>query len=77
MKTILFLVLIIAAIKVNVFAQDTLYVTKTIDPDPFLYIYDYNDSLCDPVMLGTLQWAFRKRNDSPVEFCTNNIQYSW
>ena len=38
--------------------QQTFTVTKTTDPDPFLF--DNNDSICDISMFGTLQWAMRK-----------------
>ncbi|MBI4647199.1 MAG: hypothetical protein HY738_11590, partial [Bacteroidia bacterium] len=50
---------------ISIHAVDTLVVTKITDPDPFLYPYNYIDSLCHPAMYGTLQWAFRKANDSP------------
>jgi hypothetical protein len=46
--------------------SQTIYtVTKTTDPDPFEYPYNYVDSLCDTTMYGTLQWAIRKANDTP------------
>ncbi|MEA3448102.1 MAG: hypothetical protein U9Q98_06590, partial [Bacteroidota bacterium] len=47
------------------YAQTVYTVTKSTDPDPFENEYDFNDSLCDPEMLGTLQWAIRKTNDTP------------
>ncbi|PIP54020.1 MAG: hypothetical protein COX07_07520, partial [Bacteroidetes bacterium CG23_combo_of_CG06-09_8_20_14_all_32_9] len=50
---------------VSLKGQDTLTVTKTTDPDQFLYRYNYVDTLCASAMLGTLQWAIRKANDSP------------
>ncbi len=45
-------------------AQPVFTVTKTTDPDPFIYTYNNDDSLCDPEMLGTLQWAIRKSNNT-------------
>lgn len=50
---------------INANAQTVITVTKTGDPNPFVYPYNYIDSQCDTVMLGTLQWAIRKANDSP------------
>jgi len=61
MKTLILSALLICSL--NLFSQDTVVVTKTTDPDPFLYPYDNNDSLCSPEMKGTLQWAFRKALD--------------
>lgn len=57
---ILFVLLMLASSIIQ--AQvDTLIVTKITDPDPFLYKQNPND----PVIIGTLQWAVRKSNDSP------------
>ncbi|MBI4646800.1 MAG: hypothetical protein HY738_09465, partial [Bacteroidia bacterium] len=50
---------------IRLYAMDTLVVTKTTDVDPFVYPYNYVDTLCSPEMYGTLQWAFRKANDTP------------
>ncbi|MBI4645722.1 MAG: hypothetical protein HY738_03755, partial [Bacteroidia bacterium] len=50
---------------IRLIAQDTLVVTKIGDPNPFTDPYNFVDSLCDPDMYGTLQWAFYKANDLP------------
>lgn len=42
--------------------QNVYTVTKTTDPDPFVYSFNNNDNLCPPELLGTLQWALRKIN---------------
>ncbi len=42
------------------FGQNVYTVTKTDDPDPFLYFVDPND----PEIVGTLQWAVRSANDA-------------
>ncbi|MFH2142066.1 MAG: M43 family zinc metalloprotease [Bacteroidota bacterium] len=63
LKVSLMILFTIPAMKLT--AQDTLIVFKTMDPDMFTYRYNYVDSLCDPEMYGTLQWAIRKANDSP------------
>lgn len=54
-------------------AQTVYTVTKTTDPDPFVYEYNFDDNLCDPEMYGTLQWAIRKSNDTegPCEIVFN------
>ncbi len=39
--------------------QTTLWVTRTDDPNPFIYDKDPND----PAIVGTLQWAIRRSND--------------
>ncbi len=65
MRTLVILAIVMCSFRA--FAQDTLVVTKITDPDMFLYNYNYIDSLCDPEMYGTLQWAFRKAADSPAE----------
>ncbi|MGM0650650.1 MAG: NosD domain-containing protein, partial [Bacteroidota bacterium] len=68
MKNLKIIILIIAVVIFsvgNVFSQTVYTVTKSTDPDPFLHEYNYVDSLCDPDMLGTLQWAIRKTNDTP------------
>lgn len=62
MKTIL--IFCLALVTLSTTAQTIYTVTKTTDPDPFEYPYDYEDSLCDPEMYGTLQWAIRKANDT-------------
>ena len=62
MKTILQICIILFALSTK--AQTIYTVTKTTDPDPFVYPYDYEDSLCAPEMYGTLQWAIRKANDT-------------
>jgi len=60
--TFLFLTI---GIVVNSFSQTATYtVTKTTDPNPKLY--NYNDSLCAPEMLNTLQWAERKSIDDGI-----------
>jgi len=45
-------------------AQTVYTVTKTTDPDPYVYPYDFDDALCSSEMYGTLQWAIRKSNDT-------------
>ncbi|NLP20969.1 MAG: hypothetical protein GX378_09445, partial [Bacteroidales bacterium] len=59
-------------ITVAVYCQNVYVVTKTTDPDPFTHKFDNIDSLCDPEMYGTLQWAINKVNnntgDSRIEF---------
>jgi len=64
-KKVLGLMLLTLVFNVSLKGQDTLTVTKTTDPDQFLYRYNYVDTLCASAMLGTLQWAIRKANDSP------------
>ena len=66
-KKVLALMLLSLVFNFSLQGQDTIMVTKTTDPDQFLYRYNYVDSLCAPEMLGTLQWAIRKRNDSPAD----------
>jgi len=63
MKTIKLILCFLVFISINITAQTTLVVTKTTDPDPYQYPYNFNDSLCNPEMYGTLQWAVRKAND--------------
>ncbi|MCK9499521.1 MAG: right-handed parallel beta-helix repeat-containing protein, partial [Bacteroidales bacterium] len=59
-------------ITATVYCQNVYVVTKTTDPDPFAHKFDNIDSLCDPEMYGTLQWAINKVNsnsgDSRIEF---------
>ena len=55
------LIFLLTGIVFNVFSQNIYTVTKTTDPNPFLY--NFVDSLCDSAMYGTLQWAIRKSND--------------
>lgn len=62
MKTIFVTILI--TISLNIFSQNVFTVTKTTDPDPFEHPYNFIDSLCDPEMYGTFQWAIRKANDA-------------
>ncbi|MFH2142671.1 MAG: C25 family cysteine peptidase [Bacteroidota bacterium] len=55
---------LIAFISLNItFSQYVLTVTKITDPDNFEHSYNFVDSLCDPEMYGSLQWAIRKGND--------------
>lgn len=57
-------VTILAFISVGIAQSINIYtVTKITDPDPFADPYNFNDALCDPDMLGTLQWAIRKAID--------------
>ena len=49
---------------ININAQTIFTVTKPGDYDPFIYQYNYIDSLCDTTMYGTLQWAERKSLDT-------------
>ena len=59
MKTLSILVfLLITAISIN--SQTVITVTKTTDYDPFLYFANPDD----PTIVGTLQWAIRKANES-------------
>ncbi|MBU1719129.1 MAG: PKD domain-containing protein, partial [Bacteroidetes bacterium] len=62
-KVLLLVISLLPVININ--SQTILTVTKTTDPDPFLFPYDYQDSLCDPIMYGSFQWAIRKANDTP------------
>ncbi|MDD3859820.1 MAG: NosD domain-containing protein, partial [Bacteroidales bacterium] len=66
MKNLKYIIIGIALALVSVFtnAQTVYTVTKTTDPDPFEHPYNFEDSLCDPEMYGTLQWAVRKTNDT-------------
>ncbi len=48
----------------NVVGQTVYTVTKTTDPDSLAYPYSFEDENCAPEMLGTLQWAIRKANDT-------------
>ena len=54
-------------------AQTVYTVTKTTDPNPYIYTYNFDDALCSPEMYGTLQWAIRKSNDTegPCEIVFN------
>ena len=65
-KKVLALMLLSFIFNVSLQGQDTITVFKITDPDQFLNRYNYVDSLCDSAMLGTLQWAIRKANDSPA-----------
>ncbi|HNQ68835.1 MAG TPA: S8 family serine peptidase, partial [Bacteroidales bacterium] len=66
MKNLKYIIISIALVLASVFtnAQTVYTVTKTTDPDPFEHPYNFEDSLCDPEMYGTLQWAVRKVNDT-------------
>lgn len=64
-KILLSLSLIIFAF-LHAQSQVTYTVTKISDPDPYQHPYFFDDSLCDPDMLGTLQWAVRKCMDTPA-----------
>lgn len=66
MKTIL-LTIIATIFFLNVSAVTTYTVTSSADPDAYYYHYDFDDTKCDPVMYGTLQWAIRKALDTPGE----------
>ena len=59
-------------ITATVYCQNVYVVTKTTDPNPFEHKFDNIDSLCDPEIYGTLQWAINKVNsnsgDSRIEF---------
>lgn len=61
-RAILYIIMIV--ITSAVFSQTVFTVTKSTDPDPFLYPFDNDDDLCAPEMLGTLQWAINKANYS-------------
>lgn len=78
MKTIVFSLFISIISAINIKAQTIYTVTKTTDPDPFVYPYDFDDNLCNPEMYGTLQWAIRKANDTPdsvrIVFNINTVQ---
>jgi hypothetical protein len=63
MKKIFILLFGILLLNISINAQNIFTVTKTTDPDPFTYSYNYIDSLCDTTMYGTLQWAIRKANE--------------
>jgi len=68
----LFIISAILLIALSGFTQNIFVVTKNTDPNPFSDPYNNIDSLCDPDMYGTLQWAIRKANDavspSRIEF---------
>jgi len=68
----LFIISAILLIALSGFTQNIFVVTKNTDPNPFSDPYNNIDSLCDPDMYGTLQWAVRKANDaispSRIEF---------
>lgn len=58
-KIIIVLVLVLIGMT-NSYSQYILTVTKTSDPDPFLYFANPDA----PEIVGTLQWAIRKANDA-------------
>ena len=64
-KTLLSLITILCLS--SAFAITTITVIKSTDVDPYIYRYNYIDSLCAPEMYGTLQWAIRKALDTPDE----------
>ncbi|HOR60603.1 MAG TPA: right-handed parallel beta-helix repeat-containing protein, partial [Bacteroidales bacterium] len=68
----IFLHIILMVITATVYCQNVYVVTKTTDPNPFEHKFDNIDSLCDPEIYGTLQWAINKVNsnsgDSRIEF---------
>ncbi|MBI4645642.1 MAG: hypothetical protein HY738_03350 [Bacteroidia bacterium] len=64
MKTLIYIIVFVF-LTLYAMSQTVYTVTKMTDVDPFLYPYNFVDSLCDPEMYGTLQWAFRKANDTP------------
>ena len=58
---------LLTGIATSGFSQTATYtVTKTTDPDPFAYPYNFVDSLCAPEMYGTLTWAINKANDDSI-----------
>lgn len=60
MKTIYLISLFIILFSNIIFSQNIFTVTNTNDPDPFLY--DENPD--NPEIIGTLQWAIRKANET-------------
>ncbi len=60
-------ILIVLIIALNSYAQQVFTVTKTTDPNPFDHPFNNVDSLCDPEMFGTLQWAINKVNKASAE----------
>jgi hypothetical protein len=74
-KSIAMLAVLILAL--NTYAQQVFTVTKTTDPNPFDHPFNNVDSLCDPEMYGTLQWAINKVNNNLGSSIINfNIPYS-
>ena len=63
MKTILTIIFAVLTLQVSS-SVVVFVVTKTIDPNPLVYKFNYDDSQCDTVMMGTLQWAIRKANQT-------------
>ena len=55
----------------TVFSQTVYTVNKTTDPDPFVYRYHFDDSICAPELIGTLQWTIRKVNDTQGDCIIN------
>jgi len=55
----------------SILSQNVYTVTKTTDPDPFVYRYHFDDSICAPELIGTLQWAIRKANDTQGDCIIN------
>jgi PKD repeat protein len=60
-KTIIAILIVFVGIT-SIYSQNVFTVTKTTDPDPFLYFTNPNDT----TIVGTLQWAVRKANESVV-----------
>lgn len=65
MKTLFSFVAIL--LWLNVFSQDTIYITSTAYPDLTEHEYNPDNNLCDPILLGTMPWAFLKALDSEEE----------
>jgi len=63
MKKIILSFLVFISLQAS--SQTVYVVTKNTDPIPFVDYYNFIDSLCDPDMYGTFQWALRKANDTP------------
>jgi len=61
MKKIIILVLGLIITQIAL-SQYVIVVFKPTDPDPFVHQFNPVDSLCDPEMYGTLQWAVRYLN---------------
>ena len=62
-KKVLGLMLLSLVFNVSLQGQDTITVTKTTDPDPWVYLNNPED----PEVVGTLQYAIRTANNSPAD----------
>jgi len=62
-KKVLGLMLLSLVFNVSLQGQDTITVTKTTDPDPWVYLNNSED----PEVVGTLQYAIRTANNSPAD----------